>query len=79
MNFFKFINVYVFLLSLAFGIFAVYVTTNEKRVIYVYPTQENADLLLYRDKADNCFRFRASEVACPADDEGNIFSVPAQS
>ena len=77
MNLLKYINVYVFLMSLALGIFAVYVTTNDRRVIYVYPTQENADLLLYRDATDTCFKYKQTEVTCPAD-ESQISMVPAQ-
>ena len=79
MNFLrKYINVYVFLASLLLGILAVYVTNGDERVIYVYPTDETAENLIYRDKTDNCFQFEKEEVACP-DDPAHIFSFPAQS
>ena len=73
----KYINIYVFVASLAFGILAVYVT-NDDRVIYVYPTPENVDMLVYRDKTNNCYKFSKKEVACPAE-EASIFTVPPQS
>ena len=82
-NLFKYLNPYVFLASLAFGVFAVYIFSSE-RVIYVYPTPENVDLLLFRDKTDNCFQFRKQEVDCGDENGGGgggggVFSVPAQS
>ena len=78
MNILKFINIYVFLVSLAIGIFAVYITTDDKRIIYVYPTHENSELLKYRDKSDNCFQFEHQEVPCP-EDKSKISVIPVQS
>lgn len=80
MNFWKllsYINVYLFIASLAFGVLAVYVT-NDDRVIYVYPTPENVDLLVYRDKTNSCFKLNKSKVACPAE-ESSMFTIPPQS
>jgi hypothetical protein len=34
--------------------------------IYVYPTPENIDKILYKDKADQCFQFQAQEIKCPS-------------
>ena len=36
-------------------------------VIYVYPTPDNQNKILYKDKTDNCFKFNAEEVECPDD------------
>ena len=77
MNLFKFINIPVFLLSLAFGIFAVYITIPKNRKILVYPTPENVLLLQYRDKTNTCFSFKQTEVTCPKN-EGEISKIPAQ-
>lgn len=77
MIFNKYINLYVFLISLALGIFAVYITTPESRIIYVYPTPENVEHLQYKDKAENCFSFTQSEVDCPFTSD-NITKIPAQ-
>jgi hypothetical protein len=78
MNLFKYINIPVFLISLAFGLFAVYITMPDTRKIYVYPTPENVALLQYKDKTDTCFSFKQSEVTCPKN-ENEISKVPAQS
>ena len=77
MNLFKFINIPVFLLSLAFGIFAVYITIPKNRKILVYPTPENVGQVQYKDDADNCFLYTATEVKCPSD-PGMIKTVPIQ-
>ena len=78
MGLFKYINFTVFLLSLTFGLFAVYMTAPDNRKIYVYPTPENVDVLQYKDKTDSCFSFIQSEVSCPRD-EGQISKIPMQS
>jgi hypothetical protein len=78
MNLFKYINIPVFLISLAFGLFAVYITMPDTRKIYVYPTPENVALLQYKDKTDTCFSFKQTEVTCPKN-ENDISKVPAQS
>ena len=64
----KFISVPVFILSLALGIFVVYISQPPSQVIYVYPNPENLDRVLYKDKADNCFSFTSEEVECPSDE-----------
>ena len=78
MNLFKYINIPVFLISLAFGLFAVYITMPDTRKIYVYPTPENVALLQYKDKTDTCFSFKQTELTCPKN-ENDISKVPAQS
>jgi hypothetical protein len=77
MGFFKYINFPVFLVSLAFGIFAVYITLPDTRKIFVYPTPENVSVLQYKDKADTCFTFNQKEVTCPKS-ENEITRIPAQ-
>ncbi len=64
----KFISIPVFILSLALGIFVVYISQPPSQVIYVYPNPENLDRVLYKDKADNCFSFTSKEVDCPTDE-----------
>jgi hypothetical protein len=77
MGFFKYVNFTVFLLSLAFGLFAVYITAPDTRKIYVYPTPENVDVLQYKDKTSTCFSFKQKEVSCPKN-ESEITKIPAQ-
>jgi hypothetical protein len=78
MNLFKFINIPVFIISLAFGIFAVYITIPKNRTILVYPTHENASLIQYRDKTNTCFSVQETEVNCP-ENANEISKLPVQS
>ena len=73
----KYINFSVFLVSLAIGILFVYLFQPELNVIYVYPTPDNQNKILYKDKTDNCFKFNAEEVECP-DDTTKIKNIPIQ-
>ena len=73
----KYINFPVFLLSLAIGILFVYLFQPELNVIYVYPTPDNQNKILYKDKTDNCFKFNSVEVKCP-DDTTKIKNIPIQ-
>lgn len=77
MNFLKYINVRVFLISLTIGLFFVYMTIPDMRNIYVYPTPENVDILQYKDKASQCFQYKQAEVACPTN-EKDISVIPPQ-
>ena len=65
----KFISVPIFILSLAIGIFVVYISQPPSQIIYVYPNPDNEDKITYKDKADNCFHFTSVEVECPEDDK----------
>jgi hypothetical protein len=78
MNLFKYVRLDIFILSLAFGLFAVYITMPDTRKIYVYPTPENIGVLQYKDKTDTCFTFKQTEVSCPTN-ESEISKVPMQS
>jgi hypothetical protein len=77
-RFSKFLNIPVFILSLIFGIFAVYLFNPDTRKIYVYPTPENVDILQHRDKTGQCFKYHQTEVSCPAN-ESEISLIPIQS
>lgn len=61
----KYINFKVFLVSLALGLFCVYITGADIKVIHVYPLPENTDSVQYKDKTDQCFEFKSTEVKCP--------------
>jgi len=74
----KFINIPVFILSLAIGIFLVYIFVPEERKIYVYPTPENVDKIQYKDKTGTCFSLKQEKKKkCPAD-ESLISKIPMQ-
>ena len=78
MNLFKYVRLDIFLLSLALGLFAVYITMPDTRKIYVYPTPENVGVLQYKDKTNTCFTYKQTEVTCPTN-ESEISKVPMQS
>jgi hypothetical protein len=74
---FNYISLPVFFCSLAIGLFFVYILGPNKKVIYIYPSPENIDKILYQDKADNCFSFEQQEVDCPSD-VTKISTIPIQ-
>jgi len=74
---FKFINMYIFLASLAIGLFFVYIFDAEDKRIMVYPTKENIELIQYRDKTGNCFSAKQEKVVCPAN-KSDISQIPMQ-
>lgn len=68
MSLFKYLNIPVFIISLAVGLFFVYVYSDEKRKIMVYPTPDNVNTLQYRDQSGTCYEFKEKEVKCPANE-----------
>ena len=58
----NYISIPAFLISFAIGLFFVYILGPEMKKIYVYPTPENVDKILFKDKANNCFHFVASSL-----------------
>jgi hypothetical protein len=71
------ISIPIFLISFALGIFFVYVLGPEMKTIYVYPTPENVNKILFKDKANNCFKFVEEIVECPKDKK-LISTIPIQ-
>ncbi len=73
----KFLSIPVFLLSLTVGLLFVYLFNPDPKVIFVYPTPDNVNELVYKDKNSTCHKFDANEVSCPSNlDE--IDSIPTQ-
>ena len=77
MSLLKFINIPVFIISLAVGLFFVYIYSSDKRKIYVYPTPDNVDTIQYKDQTGTCFEFKDTKVTCPKN-ESEISKIPAQ-
>ena len=61
------INWNVFLFSLCLGLFFCYIFTPEPSIVIRYPTPENTSDVVYVDKANNCYKYKATEVECPQD------------
>ena len=75
---FNYISLPIFLVSFAVGLFFVYILGPERKTIYIYPSPENFNKILFKDKADNCFLLKEQQVECPKD-ESKIFTIPIQS
>lgn len=73
----NYISIPVFLVSFAVGLFFVYILGPEMKKIYVYPSPETVNKVLFKDKADNCFYFKEEVVNCPSD-KSQISSIPIQ-
>jgi len=73
----NYISIPVFLVSFAIGLFFVYILGPEIKTIFIYPSPENVDKILFKDKADNCFSFKEEIVQCPKD-ESLISKIPIQ-
>jgi len=73
----KYVSIPIFLISFTIGLFFIYVLGPEIKTIYIYPSPENVDKILFKDKADNCFYFEEQEVKCPKD-EKLISKIPMQ-
>ena len=72
-----YISLPIFLISFAIGLFFIYILGPEMKTIYIYPSPENVNKVLFKDKADNCFYFEEETVECPKD-ESLISHIPIQ-
>ena len=72
-----YISIPVFLASFAIGLFFVYVLGPEMQKIYIFPSPETVNKVLFKDKANNCFHFQEELVDCPTD-ISKISSIPIQ-
>jgi len=77
MNIFKYVNFPVFFISLAIGMFFVYIFEDKNRTIFVYPTPDNIDTIQYKDATGTCFSVEQTKVTCPKEDV-MISKLPAQ-
>ena len=73
----KFFDAKAFIISLAIGIFFVYISSPEPQTLYIYPTPDNVDKILYKDKTDTCYKFSANETKCPVR-KSEIMKYPIQ-
>lgn len=65
----KYIDLPIFLVSLALGLFFVYTTNTGKKDIFVFPKPDTINKLQYKDKTNTCFEFKPTEIDCTSDVE----------
>jgi hypothetical protein len=75
--FLKYISIPVFLVSLFVGLFFGYLFGPETKTVLIYPSPENVEEILFKDKADSCFYLDPQEIECPSTNE-NIMKIPVQ-
>ena len=63
----KYVNIPIFITSLALGLLYVYLSQTDKKNVFVFPTPENIEKMQFLDHADTCYEFDAVEVKCPKD------------
>ena len=59
-----------FLVSLAIGLFIVYVFHPKPEVVVKFPSPYNAGNIIYRDAHDSCYEYKAIPTSCDADEVG---------
>ena len=65
MFFLEYINPLVFFIALGLGILIVYAINPGPKVVYKYPTQENAGKITYVDDEGVCYKYNYEEVSQP--------------
>ena len=73
----NYISIPIFLISFAVGLFFIYILGPETKTVYIYPSPENVDKVLFKDKAENCFYFEQETIECPKN-ESLISKIPIQ-
>ena len=61
---FQHIRLAPLLIGLVIGIIGILFVKPTQNVIYKYPTPENAGKIVYKDKNDVCYVYKAQQVDC---------------
>jgi len=73
-----YISIPIFVISFILGIIFIYILGPATKTIFVYPSPENVNKILFKDNANNCFYFDEQHVNCPKD-LSTISTIPIQS
>jgi hypothetical protein len=58
------ISPFYFFLSFAIGLMVVYIMAPQPEIVLKFPSPYNAGSIVYKDKADTCYKYRAVKVDC---------------
>lgn len=71
----KFINIPVFIISFAIGLFFVYISSPNNKTIVVFPTPDNQGKVQYIDNSETCHSYVSEQVDCPVDGSALDYNV----
>jgi len=60
----KHLRIIPLLSGIAIGIIGILFVKPEKNIIYKYPTPENSEKIIYKDKNGVCYTYKANQVDC---------------
>lgn len=61
----EYISIPLFLVSFAIGLFFVYMIGPDSKTIFIYPSPDVYNKILYKDKSGTCFQITPKEIQCP--------------
>lgn len=61
------LNFFYFILSFSIGIFVCYITNPKPEIVMKFPSPTNAGNIIYKDKAEQCYAYKAEKYVCPKD------------
>lgn len=68
------LNLFAIIVSFCIGILYVYISTPPPNVVMKFPSPYNAGQVIYRNKAEECYKYDVEEVDCSSAD--NVKSQP---
>lgn len=54
------------MLAFSIGIFICYVTNPKPQIVFKFPSPTNAGKVVYKDKNDQCYSYKATKTECPS-------------
>jgi hypothetical protein len=64
-----------FFVAFAVGLLMCYIMAPTPEIVVKFPSPYNAGKVIYKDRAEGCFKYNASKVECPID-KGSIRPQP---
>jgi hypothetical protein len=59
------LNFFYFILSFTIGLFISYITNPTPEIIVKFPSPTNSGKVIYKDKAGQCYTYKAEKKECP--------------